>query len=112
MGTEAILISKHSFISAPINFCCYLSRNTLIWRGLKKKKLKMLTVREVSGIIGAPLVSVRLWAREGKFPGARLERSPVGPYWLIPDTTLKGFERKERGRPNKPKTVTANHKKE
>ncbi|MFP5260969.1 MAG: helix-turn-helix domain-containing protein [Blastocatellia bacterium] len=70
---------------------------------MKKKEAKMLSVREVAEIIGAPLVSVRLWARAGKFPGARLEESPAGSYWLIPDTALDGFEKRDRGRPPKPK---------
>lgn len=72
----------------------------------------MLSVREVAQIIGAPLVSVRLWAREGKFLGARLEESPAGSYWLIPDTALEGFEKRARGRPPKPKAEGAKKKAE
>lgn len=63
----------------------------------------MLTVKEVSNQIGAPLSTVRLWVQQGRFPGAELTESPVGTYWLIPDTALADFKKPERGRPPKAK---------
>jgi excisionase family DNA binding protein len=70
---------------------------------MAKKETKMLTVKEVSNQIGAPLSTVRLWAQQGRFPGAELTVSPVGSYWLIPNTALTDFKKPERGRPPKPK---------
>ena len=61
----------------------------------------MLTAREVAVLVGAGESSVRLWAKEGRFPGARLEESPVGTYWLIPESALNGFEVRKPGRPQK-----------
>jgi excisionase family DNA binding protein len=69
----------------------------------KKASPVMLTVREVAERTGASQRSVRLWAQQGKFPGARLEDSPAGSYWVIPATALDGFELRGRGRPPKPK---------
>lgn len=68
---------------------------------MKKKELKMLTVRETADRIGAAAISVRIWANEGRFPGARKESSPIGDYWLIPETALEGFVNPGRGRPRK-----------
>jgi hypothetical protein len=69
-----------------------------------KREPKMLTINQVAQQIGAAERSVRLWAKEGKFPGAQLVEPPAGvSYWLIPDTALAGFEVRGRGRPPKPK---------
>lgn len=57
----------------------------------------MLSVREVAELLGAGQSSVRLWAKEGKFPGAKLEESPAGSYWLIPETALEGFSKQKPG---------------
>ena len=71
---------------------------------MKKRKAEMLTIREAAKRIGAAESSVRLWVRRGRFPGARLETSPVGSYLLIPDSDLDNFEMGSPGRPPKPKT--------
>lgn len=63
----------------------------------------MLTVKEVAERIGAGASSVRLWAKAGKFPGAKHKKTEIGSFWLIPETALEGFEVKGRGRPPKPK---------
>jgi hypothetical protein len=71
---------------------------------MKKKEPKMLTVSEVAQQTGAAERSVRLWAKDGKFPGATLVEPPAGvSYWLIPETALEGFALRGRGRPPKPK---------
>jgi hypothetical protein len=71
---------------------------------MKQKEPKMLTVSEVAQQTGSAERSVRLWAKDGKFPGATLVEPPAGvSYWLIPETALEGFEKRERGRPPKPK---------
>ena len=63
----------------------------------------MLSVREVSNQIGAPISTVRLWAMQGRFRGAELRESPAGSYWVIPENALHEFSKPERGRPPKPK---------
>ena len=60
----------------------------------------MLTVREVAERIGAGESSIRIWAAEGRFPGAKRETPPAGsPYWLIPESALTGFVKRDVGRP-------------
>ncbi len=62
-----------------------------------------LTAAEAAERLGAGRSTVNLWCRQGLFPGARLEKSPVGDYWLIPETALKDFKPPDRGRKPKPK---------
>lgn len=71
----------------------------------KKKGVdRMLTVREVASRLGAGESSIRIWAAEGRFPGAKREEPPAGsPYWLIPEAALDGFIKRDAGRPPKPK---------
>ena len=61
----------------------------------------MLTVKEVSEIKGIGVSTVNLYCRTGKFPNAKKEESPIGEFWLIPETDLPFVEKKERGRPKK-----------
>lgn len=69
----------------------------------KKQQHKMLTVRQVAERTGAAESSIRVWAGRGRFPGASVERPPVGvPYWLIPEEALDGFTMGKSG--PKPKT--------
>lgn len=70
-------------------------------RAMKKKEPKMLTVKEAAEKIGAAAISVRVWANRGLFPGARKESTPMGEYWLIPETALANFEMGKPGRPRK-----------
>ena len=67
-----------------------------------KKETKMLTVREVATKLDAAPVSVRMWANQGKFPGAVKESTPFGDFWMIPETALANFEMGKAGRPPKP----------
>lgn len=62
---------------------------------------RMLTTGEVAKRLGAAISSVKLWANQGKFPGAIREQTPVGSYWMIPEAALKGFEMGKPGRPRK-----------
>ena len=64
---------------------------------MKNKASKMLTVREVAERLAAGQSSVRLWAKSGRFEGAVLNESPAGPYWLIPERSLAGFEKEKPG---------------
>jgi hypothetical protein len=68
---------------------------------MKNKEPAMLTAKETAARIGAGESSVRLWASQGRFPGARQEETPFGSYWLIPETALEGFTNPGRGRPRK-----------
>jgi hypothetical protein len=65
----------------------------------KKDKPKMLTVGQVAKRINAGVSSVRLWAKQGKFHKAEKVETPAGSYWLIPESSLHGFEKQDTGRP-------------
>jgi hypothetical protein len=73
-----------------------------------KKGEKMLNVHEVAERLGAGVGSVRVWAWKGRFPGARKETTPLGDYWLIPESALEGFELSKPG--PKPKADKRKHK--
>ena len=69
----------------------------------------MLTVREVSEVTGASVSSVRVWLsdeteRAKRFPNAVKEETPVGSYWMIPETDIQGYKNPGRGRPQKPES--------
>lgn len=64
----------------------------------------MLTVKEAAERLGANAISVRIWASRGRFPGAKKETSPIGDYWVIPESALKGFEMGKAGRPVNPES--------
>jgi hypothetical protein len=61
------------------------------------KGKKMLNVREVAEKLGVEVSSVRVWVWKGRFPGARKETTPLGEYWLIPESALDGFEMRKPG---------------
>jgi excisionase family DNA binding protein len=69
--------------------------------------MKELTAAQAAETLGVGRSTINLWCRQGRFPGARLEESPLGSYWLIPEKDLNGFEKPERGRPPKPKEEKA-----
>jgi excisionase family DNA binding protein len=71
---------------------------------MRKKDEKMFTAREAAEKLGESLSSVRVWIHRGRFPNASLEQSPVGSYWLIPESDLKGFIKHNIGRPPKPES--------
>lgn len=62
----------------------------------------MLSVKEVADRLNRPAPTIRLWVRQGKFKNAKLEETPAGSYWAIPESDLRGFSEPERGRPQKP----------
>jgi hypothetical protein len=39
--------------------------------------------------------------RKRRFPGARKESSPIGDYWLIPESDVKDYKNPGKGRPRK-----------
>ena len=73
---------------------------------MAKGKPKMLTIREVAEITGASVNSIRVWLgnneeRAKRFPNARKEETPLGAYWVIPETDIRGYKNQGRGRPPK-----------
>ena len=60
-----------------------------------------LTTAEVAARLAAPERTVRLWCKQGLFPGARPMETPRGPYWLIPESAVRDFMRPQPGRPPK-----------
>ncbi len=70
-----------------------------------------LTAAQVAERLDVGRSTVNLWCRQGRFPSARVERSPVGSYWLIPESDLKGFQPPKRGRTPKAKPEQSNGKK-
>ena len=59
--------------------------------------MKELTAAQVAERMHVGRSTVNLWCRQGRFPGAHVEDSPVGPYWLIPESNLKNFDKPKRG---------------
>jgi hypothetical protein len=78
---------------------------------MKSTGAKMLTVREVAEKIDANPGTVRMWCINKTFPNAVQEETLRGPVWLIPESDLKGFEKRGPGRPPKPKENGAAKKK-
>jgi hypothetical protein len=65
------------------------------------RKQKMLTTKQVAERIGVKYTTVMLWLREKKLAGAVKESSPRGDYWLIPETSIAGIQKRGQGRPRK-----------
>ena len=59
-------------------------------------KSKLLTVREVAERLDVAPSTVRIWRIAGRFPNAQAEETPRGRVWYIPESDLKGFERRYR----------------
>ena len=70
---------------------------------MRKQESTMLTVKEVASRLGQTGQTIRTWLKKGRFPGARLEETPLGSYWLIPLAAVEGFTLKKAGRPPKSK---------
>ena len=67
----------------------------------------MYTIRQAAEVMGVSVTSLRIWLandeeRAKRFPNARKESSPIGEYWLIPESDIAGYENPGRGRPRKP----------
>jgi excisionase family DNA binding protein len=71
---------------------------------------KELTAVQAAERLGVGRSTVNLWCRQGRFPRAHIEESPLGSYWLIPETDLNRFEKPERGRPRKAQTEKTSKK--
>jgi len=69
---------------------------------------KELTAAQVAERLDVGRSTVNLWCRQGKFPGARVEASPVGDYWMIPEKDVRDFQPPTKGR--QPKSLPAPEK--
>jgi hypothetical protein len=74
---------------------------------VRKSEEKVYTIRQAAEITGASVTSLRIWlandeVRKKRFPNARKESSPIGEFWVIPESDIQGFVKVERGRPRKP----------
>ena len=58
---------------------------------------KELTTGEAAARLGESPRLVRLWCKQGRFPGARLVEHPRGDYYLIPAREVDNFVKPKRG---------------
>jgi hypothetical protein len=68
---------------------------------MRKGNETMLKVPDVAERLDVLTSTVRIWCRNGRFPNAVQEETLRGPVWLIPESDLKDFEKRGRGRPPK-----------
>jgi excisionase family DNA binding protein len=59
-----------------------------------------VTSSKAAEILGVAHSTVRAWCRKGLIPSARLEETPLGSVWMIPEKDLKGFKSPKIGRPS------------
>ncbi|MDQ5837220.1 MAG: helix-turn-helix domain-containing protein [Acidobacteriota bacterium] len=59
-----------------------------------------LTTAQVAERLNVAQPTVKLWCRQGRFPNAKLEETPRGPVWQIPESDLADFEPPKMGRPS------------
>lgn len=77
---------------------------------MKKGGKTMLKVTEVAERLEVLPSTVRIWCRGGRFPNAIQEETLRGPVWLIPESDLKGFEKRSVGRPSNKSTKKGSKK--
>jgi hypothetical protein len=65
-----------------------------------------LTIKEAAERKNIPIPTLKSYCRQGKFPNARLEKSPIGDYWVIPLSELETTVFRARGRPSKKKEAS------
>jgi hypothetical protein len=61
------------------------------------KKVKELTTSELAERYGVGHSTARGWCVSGYFPNARLDETPRGSFWVVPESDLKGFVQPRRG---------------
>jgi hypothetical protein len=79
----------------------------------KKKEEQMYTIRQAAEVTGASVTSLRIWLandeqRKKRFPNARKESSPIGEFWVIPESDIQSYQNQGRGRPQKPDSELKN----
>lgn len=60
---------------------------------------KDLTLKQIADRAGVSVSTAKLWQRQGYFPNAKLEETPIGPVWLVPLSDVNAFKRPAMGRP-------------
>jgi len=65
--------------------------------------MREFTISEVAKSKKKDRSTVQKWIQNKMFPNARLETSPFGSYWLIPESDLINFKEPKNGRPKKKK---------
>ena len=73
---------------------------------MRKGSGARLKVPDVEERLNVLTSTVRIWCRSGRFSNAVQEETLRGPVWLIPESDLKGFEKRGRGRPPKEKPAS------
>ncbi|MGH9900694.1 MAG: helix-turn-helix domain-containing protein [Pyrinomonadaceae bacterium] len=59
-----------------------------------------LTTAQAAERLNVSQPTVKLWCRQGRFPGAVLVQTKRGPVWMIPESDLKDFEPPKMIRPS------------
>jgi hypothetical protein len=65
-------------------------------------KQNMLPLKEFAGLVKVPYTTLMDWVKGGRIKGAVFKETPVGGYWLVPESAAKELERPRLGRPPKP----------
>jgi hypothetical protein len=60
---------------------------------------KDLTLKQIAERFGVAIPTAKQWRRQGHFPNARLEQTPIGSVWLVPLSDVNAFKRPVMGRP-------------
>jgi hypothetical protein len=68
---------------------------------------EVLTTKEAAARLDESDRLVRLWCKQGRFPGAKMVTHPRGDYWTIPASDLKDFVKPRPGPTPKAKTAPA-----
>lgn len=58
---------------------------------------KELTIAAIAEEKGKSPSTVLRWIQKGLFPNAEMKKTPLGDYWVVPQSDLKNFELPTRG---------------
>ena len=61
------------------------------------KQAKELTTSELAERYNVSHSTARGWCTSGFFPNARLDKTPRGDFWVVPESDLEGFVKPRRG---------------
>ena len=53
--------------------------------------IQKLTVPKIAKLFSRDRTSVLRWIKNRKFPNAELIKSPIGEYWVVPESDLNNF---------------------
>jgi len=63
--------------------------------------VKNRTIVELAKYFNRDRSTVLRWIEQNRFPNAELVESPLGSYWVIPESDVENFKTPERGRKRK-----------